>query len=55
MVKASIYFETGSMNMANKKSLWWVYKEFNDDKHLDNFINYIIRTKGYLLDEVHIL
>jgi len=28
------------------------YKEFNNAKHLDNFIAYIERTKGYMFDEV---
>ena len=32
---------------------WYVTKEFTDKKHMNNFINYICRTKfGYTLDEV---
>jgi|TARA_R110002073_G_scaffold248956_1_gene411766 hypothetical protein len=32
---------------------WVVTKDFNDKKHKENFINYIERTKGYLLDEIY--
>jgi len=28
------------------------YREFKNAKHLDNFISYIERTKGYTFDEV---
>ena len=31
---------------------WAVTRVFNDDKHVDNFIDYIMRTKGWNLDEV---
>ena len=31
---------------------WKLTKTFQDMRHLDNFIKYICRTKGYLLDEV---
>ncbi len=32
---------------------WYVTKEFADRKQMDNFIDYICRTKkGYTLDEV---
>ena len=44
-MKATIQFETGS-------GLWTVCKEFKDEKHVDNFIRYIMRTKDYYLDEV---
>ena len=44
-MKATIQFETGS-------GLWTVQREFNDETHVDNFIKYINRTKGYFLDEV---
>ena len=30
-----------------------IIKEFNDSKHLDNFIAYIERTKNWMLDEVY--
>jgi len=31
---------------------WVLTKDFSDKKHQDNFINYIEKTKGYILDEV---
>ena len=33
---------------------WWVTKTFKDRSHVDNFIAYIKRTKGYNLDELYI-
>ncbi len=45
MIQATLQFRTKSATN------WVVFKEFNDDDHLSNFINYICRTKGYTLDE----
>ena len=46
-MKATIKFRT------DRATDWYVTKEFADEKHLDNYINYICRTKfGYTLDEV---
>jgi hypoxanthine phosphoribosyltransferase len=45
MIQATLSFYTESENS------WVVFKEFNDDEHLSNFIKYIHRTKGYNLDE----
>jgi len=33
---------------------WTVTRTFNGVRHLDNFIDYILRTKGYHLDECYI-
>jgi len=52
-MKATIYFETGNLSLYGKGT-WKVTKKFADQRHLDNFIAYIMRTKGYLLDEVFI-
>lgn len=30
-----------------------ITKQFNDDRHMDNFIAYIERTRGWMLDEVY--
>lgn len=48
---ATIQFETKKPSYKGK-GLWTLTKEFNDEQHMDNFIAYICRTKGYLLDEV---
>ena len=46
-MKATIKFRT------DRATDWYVTKEFADEKHLDNYIGYIYRTKqGYLCDEV---
>ena len=29
-----------------------ITKEFNDEKHLDNFIAYMERTNGWMLDDL---
>jgi len=47
--KAQIQFYTGS---AWGRGTWDCTKTFNDEGHLDNFIAYIERTKGWNLDEV---
>jgi hypothetical protein len=54
-MKATLQFETGKINYGKGKSLWTLTKEFKDQKHMDNFISYICRTKGYFLDEVYIV
>ena len=48
MILATIQFYTDS------PSGWTVTRQFNDDSHMSNFIEYIRRTKGYNLDEVWI-
>jgi len=50
-MRVKIQFETGKPSYKGK-GLWTLTKEFSDMKHLDNFIRYNCRTKGYLLDEV---
>lgn len=46
-MRATIKFRT------ERAKDWYVTKEFADEKHMDNFIGYICRTKdGYTLDEV---
>jgi len=51
-MKATLQFETGKPRYNGGKGLWTMTREFNDMRHLDNFIDYICRTKNYLLDEV---
>jgi hypothetical protein len=51
-MKATLQFETGKIPYGRGKPLWTLTKEFKDQKHMDNFIAYIHRTKGYYLDEV---
>ncbi|HIB77177.1 MAG TPA: hypothetical protein EYO58_06070 [Flavobacteriales bacterium] len=46
----TLEFETG----LGRTGLWTVTRTFNGVKHLDNFIDYILRTKGYHLDECYI-
>lgn len=46
-MKATISFYTGGHS-------WYVTREFKDRRHIDNFIAYIKRTKGYNLDELFI-
>lgn len=53
-MKVTLQFETGKPRFGRHKGLWTLTKEFKDEKHMDNFISYIIRTKGYMLDEVYI-
>lgn len=31
---------------------WSMTRDFTDEGHVKNFINYIERTKGWMLDEV---
>ena len=52
MFNVTLQFETGKVSYGKSgKSLWTLTKDFNGMRHLDNFIDYIHRTKGYLLDE----
>jgi len=30
---------------------WVVEKEFKDERHYDNYVSYMVREKGYTLDE----
>jgi hypothetical protein len=46
-MNCTISFYTGGRS-------WWVTKTFKDRSHVDNFIAYIKRTKGYNLDELYI-
>lgn len=50
-MKATLQFETGKPALRGK-GLWTMTREFKDMRHLDNFIDYICRTKNYSLDEV---
>ena len=52
MLQATIQFDTRRVRYGGGKSLWTITKEFNDVRHLDNFITYIHKKKNYLLDEV---
>lgn len=52
-MKATIQFETGSVSYSNRKGLWTLTREFENLRHLDNFIDYICRTRGYYLDELY--
>lgn len=52
-MKATIQFETLKEKSSGGKLLWTVTKDFNNEQHMDNFIAYICRTKGYNLDEVY--
>lgn len=52
MYKVQLVLKTGQVSYGNNRGEWVVTKEFNDKNHCDNFINYINRTKGYLLDEL---
>ncbi len=52
-MKVTLQFETGKPRYNGGKGLWTLTKEFKDEKHMDNFISYIIRTKGYMLDELY--
>lgn len=31
---------------------WIITRQFNDERHVDNFISLLERKKGYLLDEI---
>ncbi len=53
-MRVKIQFETGKPSYKGK-GLWTLTKEFSNKQHMDNFIDYICRAKGYLLDEVWIL
>jgi hypothetical protein len=46
MIKAGIQFRTATWRE------WYIVKTFKNQPHMDNFIEYICRTKGYTLDEV---
>lgn len=48
-MRTQIRFLTPSLNG------WIVYKTFNDEAHMNNYINYIMRTKGFTLDEIYML
>lgn len=52
-MKVTLQFETGKPRYNGGKGLWTLTKEFKDEKHMNNFISYIIRTKGYMLDELY--
>jgi len=46
MNKISITFIT------NFGERWQVTKQFKNDNHLNNFINYICKSKNYICDEI---
>lgn len=49
-MKATIVFDT-----PTKKRGWAVTRVFKDERHMDNFISYIERTKsGFKYDETYI-
>jgi hypothetical protein len=31
---------------------WIITRQFNDERHVDNFISLLEKKKGYLLDEI---
>lgn len=39
--------------MTDKGKRWTIRKSFFTETHLNNFVTYIIRTKGYHLDEIY--
>ncbi len=41
------------VNCGLQQRTWTVEKEFQNNRHLENFISYIKIKKGYNLDEVH--
>lgn len=49
---ATIQFCTGS---AWGRGVWDVTKRFNDEKHMDNWVNLMCRKKGWTLDETYLL
>jgi hypothetical protein len=49
---AIIQFETGS---AWGRGVWDVTKRFNNEKHMDNWVNLMCRKKGWTLDETYLL
>lgn len=52
MIQATIQFNTHRPTFNGKRSQWVVTRDFNDEKHIDNFVAYMYRTKGYTLDEI---
>ena len=50
--KVTLEFHTGRPSYGRSRGTWSMTKEFNDLRHCNNFIKYIERTKGYMLDEV---
>lgn len=65
MIRATIQFDNGkrgSWGHSNNRSWhrggrrgWGVTREFKDQQHLDNFIAYMEREKGFTAEEVYIL
>ena len=49
--QATLQFYTG-VTGRNPRGTWAMDKVFSDRKHLDNFIEYIKRKKGWNIDEV---
>lgn len=48
MIRAILQFHAGNART------WSLTKDFKDEQHIDNFIAYIKRKKGYELDELWI-
>ena len=46
----TIEFESG----AGRTGIWRVTRTFNGLRHLDNYTNYILRTKGWHMDECYV-
>jgi hypothetical protein len=48
---AAVQFYTGK----GVRGIWDMSKVFNDERHMDNFISFMERNKGWKLDEVWLL
>lgn len=53
MLNVTLQFETFKPHYGRGKALWTLTKEFKDESHIKNFISYIKKTKGYMLDEIY--
>lgn len=49
---AIIQFETGSVY---GRGVWDLCKRFNNQSHMDNWVNLMCRKKGWNLDETYLL
>ena len=57
MIRATIQFDNGKRGSWHRggRRGWGVTREFKDQQHLDNFLAYMEREKGFTADEVYIL
>ena len=46
MIKAHLQFKLGTRTRT-------INKEFSNKSHMDNYIGYMERTYGWIIDEVH--